>query len=328
MIGGPTATGKTSLALDLAHALKGEILNGDSLQLYEGLPILTASPTFQDFQRLPHHLYGILKGPEPFSVADWQRLVRVHIHKILEQGRFPLIVGGTGFYLQALLKGLSPLPKIPDAIRFQAQKDYETLGAELFYQRLKHADPLGASAVIPQDRYRCLRAWEVWKATGKSLVLWRSSLKTPGIGALHPLVILLLPPKPKLYHAIERRFDTMVDQGVIEEVQRFSKSLETESLEKKQGGASQCSADPVRPHPLTRALGYKEICAYLQEIQTREEAINLGKQQTRHYAKRQSTWFSHQHPQGHIFDAPYDSEHKDKIFRSIQNLMHTHYKNF
>jgi len=274
LIAGPTASGKSELALRLAEATGGAIVNADSAQVYRDLPILSAAPSPGDLVRAEHRLYGVRDGAEPCSAADWAALAKVEVSRLHEEGRLPILVGGTGLYLRTLLDGIAPVPSIDPAVRAEvrAASVAENLAA------LMPLDPVAAATLNPGDATRIARALEVVKSTGRPLADWQKKLEG-GIGndiELRPLV--LLPPRPWLNERCELRFAAMVEQGAVAEVEKL--------LERK--------IDPQLP--VMRAIGVREIAAYLVGDFTKAQAIDAGQQATRRYAKRQYTWFSRQPP--------------------------------
>ena len=274
LIAGPTASGKSELALRLAEATGGAIVNADSAQVYRHLPILSAAPSPGDLVRAEHRLYGVRDGAEPCSAADWAALAKVEVSSLHEEGRLPILVGGTGLYLRTLLDGIAPVPSIDPAVRAEvrAASVAENLAA------LMPLDPVAAATLNPGDTTRIARALEVVKSTGRPVADWQKKLEG-GIGndiELRPLV--LLPPRPWLNERCDLRFAAMVEQGAVAEVEKL--------LERK--------LDPQLP--VMRAIGVREIAAYLVGDFTKAQAIDAGQQATRRYAKRQYTWFSRQPP--------------------------------
>jgi tRNA dimethylallyltransferase len=274
LIAGPTASGKSALALSLAERIGGAIINADSAQVYRDLPILSATPSAQDNARAEHLLYGALDGAEPCSAADWAQLAKAEITRLHREERLPILVGGTGLYLRTLLDGIAPVPAIDPDIRAQvrAASVAENLSA------LAPLDPVAATTLNPGDTTRVARALEVVKSTGRTLKEWQAE-REGGIGdeiALRALV--LLPPRAWLYERCDRRFADMLEQGALAEVETLlARHLDPEL-------------------PVMRAIGVPELGAHLSGELTLELAIAAGQQATRRYAKRQYTWFAHQPP--------------------------------
>jgi tRNA dimethylallyltransferase len=274
LIAGPTASGKSALALRLAEKTKGAIINSDSAQIYRDLPILSAAPPAADRTRAEHRLYGIRDGAEPCSAAEWAALAKAQIEKLHAKQRLPILVGGTGLYLRTLLDGIAPVPPIDPQIRalVRASDVAENLAA------LSTLDPKAATKLNPGDTTRIARALEVVKSTGRTLAEWQVR-REGGMGddiELRPLI--LLPPRPWLYERCDRRFARMVEEGALNEVETL--------LARK--------LDPQLP--VMRAIGVPELGALLRGEMTREQAVVAGQQATRRYAKRQYTWFAHQPP--------------------------------
>ena len=274
VIAGPTASGKSALGLALAEQKHGVIVNADSAQIYRDVPILSAAPTQEDRSRAEHRLYGVVAGATPCSAADWAKLAREEITRAHQASRLPILVGGTGLYLRTLLDGIAPVPTIDPAIRAEIRD----ASAEVNLARLARLDPDRASRLNPGDRARVARALEVIVSTGRTLTDWQKD-REGGIAAsveLHPLV--LLPPRDWLYERCNARFEHMVETGAIEEVARLL-------------------ARALNPRlPVMRAIGVKEITAFIHGEISREEMVASGQQATRRYAKRQYTWFAHQPP--------------------------------
>jgi tRNA dimethylallyltransferase len=274
LIAGPTASGKSALALRLAEQTGGAIVNADSAQIYRDLPILSAAPSAEDRERAEHLLYGILDGATPSSAADWADMAKVEIERVHGEGRLPVLVGGTGLYLRTLLDGIAPVPPIDPEIRAKVRGNgvAENLAA------LMPLDPVAASTLNPGDTTRIARALEVAKSTGKTLAEWQGH-RVGGIGETIDLrAVVLLPPRPWLYERCDRRFADMVKQGALAEVE----SLLARKL------------DPNLP--VMRAIGVPELGARLHGDLTLDQAVAAGQQATRRYAKRQYTWFAHQPP--------------------------------
>ena len=276
LIAGPTASGKSALALRLAETTGGAIVNADSAQVYRDLPILSAAPSDEDRRRAEHLLYGVLDGEQPCSAADWAEMAKAEIERLHGEDRLPILAGGTGLYLRTLLEGIAPVPEIEPEIRAEvrAASVAENLAA------LAPLDPVAAATINAGDTTRIARALEVVWSTNKTLAEWQKHRKG-GIGDQIELqALVLLPPRPWLYERCDRRFADMVDQGAAREVE----ALLARGL------------DPSLP--VMRAIGVADLGRYLRHEFILEQAISAGQQATRNYAKRQSTWFSNQPPPG------------------------------
>jgi tRNA dimethylallyltransferase len=274
LIAGPTASGKSALALRLAEQVGGVIVNADSAQVYRDLPILSAAPSPGELKRADHRLYGMLHGVEACSAAAWAEMAKREIADVHVSGRLPILVGGTGLYLRTLLNGIAPVPSIDPEVRNQVRER----SVEQNLTKLKELDPEAAERLNPADTTRIARALEVVLSTGKTLRKWQEQ-REGGIGdliALRPLI--LLPPRDWLYERCEERFAQMIELGAADEV----RALIDRGL------------DPALP--VMRAIGVREIASWLKGDVTQEEAIAAGQQATRRYAKRQYTWFAHQPP--------------------------------
>ena len=274
LIAGPTASGKSALALALAQRTGGVIVNADSAQLYRDLPILSAAPTAEDRARAEHRLYGIVDGAAACSAAEWAGMARAEIAAIHADGRLPILVGGTGLYLRTLIDGIAPVPPIDPAVRQQVRE----ASVEANRESLVDKDPVAAGRLDPGDTARIARALEVVLSSGRTLASWQQQ-RQGGIGdAIDLRPLLLLPPREWLYERCDERFLMMIEQGAIEEVQQLL--------------ARELSPDL----PVMRAIGVRAIGAMLAGELGRDEAIAAGRQATRNYAKRQYTWFAHQPP--------------------------------
>jgi tRNA dimethylallyltransferase len=289
IIGGPTASGKSGLALAVAEALNGTVINADSMQLYQGLPLLTAQPSGMDCARAPHRLYAVLKATEVCSAARWRDLALDEIRKAQAEDRLPVIVGGTGFYLRTLLLGISPIPEIPLSFRHEAAALQKEMGNPRFHEELAKRDPLTAAKLDPFNTQRLVRAWEVFHATGKSLAEWQAAPRTGTPEDLRFLTVTLQPPRALLYAACNSRFHQMLDRGALEEAINFRELAPANT-------------------PLSGALGYPELLAHLAGKISLAEAIPLAQQSTRNYAKRQTTWFRHQIKADIVLESPAPAE--------------------
>ncbi len=280
VIGGPTASGKSGLALAIAERLDGVVINGDAIQVYRDLRILTARPSETDERRMPHCLYGVFDATETCSAGRWQALAMAEIEAAKAAGKRAIVVGGTGLYLRALTEGIAPIPDIPADIRTATRAHYADIGSAAFHAELNARDPVMAARLEPADGQRLMRAWEVLEATGRSLALWQEE---PVVApALDFTMIALLPPRDEVYAACDARLFDMVSGGVLDEVAALANRAEVEALD---SGL-----------PVLKAVGYPELASHLAGGTTLEAAIGAAQQQTRRYAKRQMTWFRHQLP--------------------------------
>ena len=274
IIAGPTASGKSELALALAEASNGVIVNADSAQIYADLPILSAAPTADDLKRAEHRLYGVADGAVAMSAAEWANLAKHEIAQIHAVGRMPILAGGTGLYLQTLIDGIAPVPPIDPGIRQRVRAAPLTVARRLLF---KH-DFAAAERLDASDRARICRALEVVLSTGRKLADWQNE-RSGGISdSVDIFAVVLLPPRDWLYTRCDARFESMIDAGAVGEVETLLKRGLSPDL------------------PVMRAIGVREIAAFLNGEMTLEEATAAGQQATRNYAKRQYTWFANQPP--------------------------------
>ena len=280
IICGPTASGKSARALNLARTKNGVIINCDSLQIYEDLPILTARPTPVDMAEIPHRLYGFFKPDMQCTAGAWRQMVMLEIRSAFEKNQTPILCGGTGFYIKALLEGLSPIPEIPDEVRLVTQDLMDRLGPENFHAALKEKDPVMAERLHPNDRQRTMRAFEVLAHTGESLAEWQKLPKIEPDEDLLFAIEIVLPDREKLYENCNTRFVKMVEMGAAEEVRDFDDKIMAGKI--------------PEDSPVTRALGFRPLQHHVQGEIDIETAIILAQNETRHYAKRQVTWFQNQ----------------------------------
>lgn len=273
LIAGPTASGKSALALDLARATGGTIINADSAQVYRDLSILTARPSREEEMQAPHRLFGHVDGADTgYSTARWAAEATREIEASVAAGSLPILVGGTGLYMRTLLDGIAPVPEIDPAIRTEVR----ALPVAEAHAALSREDPVAAARLNPADTARVARALEVVRATGRTLHTWQAR-KEGGIGDRIALsAVILLPDRDWLNARIDRRFGEMLDEGLDE------------------AAALLARADLPTDAPIRRAIGVPEAAALLDGRMTRAEAEAAGALATRRYAKRQYTWFRHQ----------------------------------
>lgn len=277
LIAGPTASGKSALALRAAEAVGGEIVNADALQLYADLTVLSARPSPEEEARAPHHLFGVADGADGWSVGRWLRTASPIIEDILARDRTPIVVGGTGLYFKALTEGLADVPPTPAAVRAGVAKTWDALGEARFRELLAVVDPAAEQRIAPGDRLRLSRAMEVIEATGRPLTAWQAET-APALPADAWTAVVITPERADLYDRCDSRFDGMVEAGALEEV----RSLVARDL------------DPLLP--VMKAVGVRELAAYFAGETALERAVELARQETRRYAKRQLTWLRNQTP--------------------------------
>lgn len=276
VICGPTASGKTEFAHKLALKINGEIVNADSRQLYKQLPIITASPLHEQKQELQYYLYNFLDISQDFSVTKYVQSASYTVQEINSKGKIPIIVGGSGMYIGSLIYGYNEIPEISQEVRQYTRNIREQIGAVKFFQKLKILDPEICKMLNVQDTQRTLRAYEVIKQTGNSILQYKNTSLIKPLAECDFKIVFLLPDRQFLYSTCNFRLNRMFNKGAIEEVENAYNLF----------GSSKTSA--------MKALGVQEIIAYLQEKIQKEEAIELASTKTRQYAKRQITWFTHQ----------------------------------
>ena len=275
-IGGPTATGKTALSVALAKEFGGEVINADSMQIYRGLDIGTAKPTAEERQGIPHHLMDFLPPEAPYSVADFTAAAAPLIEQLNSAGKLPIVTGGTGLYITSLMKGTAFAPEKTDpAIRARLQTEADEQGSAALYARLQQIDPAYAEKLHPNNLPRVIRALELFEATGRRM----SEQQRAALAAEPPYrslcICLTCRDRAELYRRIDRRVDSMLQNGVLEEAKLVYDNRETYRT-------------------AAQAIGYKEFFPYFAGEMPLNDCVNRLKQATRNYAKRQLTWFRHQ----------------------------------
>jgi tRNA dimethylallyltransferase len=274
VVTGPTASGKSALALALAQQRNGTVINADAMQTYDAFPILTAQPSDEERTRVPHKLYGVLPLSETLSAARWGECAAAEIADSRKAGRLPILCGGSGLYLRALMQGFSAIPEVPAEVREQANSDWQAMGADAFRARLAERDPAIIARLKPGDRQRHVRAWEVLVASGQPLSHWQAIKGKPAPWRF--ATILLAPDRTWLRERIETRFDAMLKAGALAEVRAVF------------------DRRPDPKCPGLKAHGAPELFRCFREEIDLEEARRIAIDHTRQYAKRQMTWFRHQ----------------------------------
>jgi tRNA dimethylallyltransferase len=275
LIAGPTASGKSALAARLAQEIGGEVVGADSMQLYRDLQVLTARPSPTELQgQAPHHLMGIADAAESWSVGRWVRAAEPLIGEIGRRGARPIVAGGTGLYFAALTEGLAEAPDVPAGLRAEAAADFERMGEAAFRERLASVDPAAAGRILPGDRQRLCRAWEVWAASGVALSDWQTQTR-PVLAPGSWRGVVLDPPREALYARCDARLAAMLDQGALDEVRALM-------------------ARGLAPDlPAMKAVGVRELAEHLAGRASLEDALAAAQRETRRYVKRQSTWLRH-----------------------------------
>jgi tRNA dimethylallyltransferase len=279
LIAGPTASGKSALALELAHRTGGVVINADSMQVYRDLRVLTARPTLDEEARAPHRLYGHVDAAVNFSAGSWVADAAKVLEEARAQHRLPIFAGGSGLYFKALTRGLSAVPPIPAEIRESVRARLECDGVEALHAELARRDPVSAERLKPRDRSRIARALEVVEATSRSLTSWHRDGLPPLLPQAQFRALFLEPDRDLLYSRIDARFEAMLQAGALREVEALaSRQLDSQL-------------------PAMKAHGVPALIRHLQGDISLDQAAEIGRADTRHYAKRQFTWFRHQLPE-------------------------------
>jgi tRNA dimethylallyltransferase len=278
LIAGPTASGKSALAMTLAEKRGGVVINADSMQVYRDLRVITARPSVEDERRVPHRLFGHIDAAENYSVGRWCEEAAAALAVTARTAQTAIVVGGTGLYFSALTRGLAAVPPIPPEIRDEVRARLLSDGAAALHAELKWRDPAAAARLMPGDRARITRALEVVLATGRSLIDWHETNKPPGLDAARAAKIFLMPERDELLRRIDARFDAMMAAGALDEV----RTLAARRL------------DPALP--AMKAHGVPWLIRHLAGELTLDQAVAEAKRDTRQYTKRQATWFRNQLP--------------------------------
>lgn len=280
IVGGPTAGGKSARAIAMAQAMDGVIINCDSRQIYEDLPILTARPDAHDLTLAPHALYGILHANDVMSAGRWRELAVREIEDTLAQGRTPIVTGGNGLYIKTLMEGMSPIPDVPEDIRSKAVAAQKEMGNPAFHAALAQRDPETAALYHPMHTARLVHAWEILEATGRPLAYWQSLPRKAPPAHWRFDITLVMPERSVLYARCNARFEDMLARGAMAELDGFDTRVERGEIK----------ADSI----MIKTVGAPALRAWRDGKITREEAITLACTETRQYAKRQVTWFKNQ----------------------------------
>jgi tRNA dimethylallyltransferase len=310
IVAGPTASGKSALALAIAEHLGGTIINTDSMQVYRELRVLTARPTPEEEARVPHRLYGVRAAAEAGSVAWWREQALAAMAEACEAGRLPILTGGSGMYFAALTDGLADIPDPGPEAREEARRLLAEQGPAALHASLTHVDPATAARLQPEDSQRIARAWEVWRGTGRGLAAWQNFRHAPAPWRF--TAILLDPPRDALRAAIASRFDAMLRDGALDEVRALVR----------------LGLDPSLP--AMRAHGVPELSAHLIGAISLAEAGRRTELVTSQYTKRQATWFRHHTlaPQTRVntiharfaFPAQFSERERSELFAFIENV--------
>ena len=271
LLAGPTASGKSKLAVQLAKKIGGEIINADSMQVYKEFSILSSRPDSQELKKAKHHLYGVVSVKEYFSAGDWLKKTKMKINKCLKNKKIPIIIGGTGLYFNTITKGISKIPDIDNKTRNKVRNLFKKLGCIKFYEKLLKIDPKVKYKILPNDSQRTQRAYEVMIKTNKSLLDWISTTKSDFVNYDIKKIFINIP-KEELLKKIIKRTDIMFKKKCIDEVKKFNALKLNRSL----------SANKL--------IGVQEINTYLEKLITLDQCKELINIKTRQYAKRQNTW--------------------------------------
>ena len=272
VICGPTASGKTALSIELAKKINGEIISCDSMQIYKYMDIGTAKPTLEEQKEVKHHLIDFVEPNQRYSVAEYKKDAEKSIEEILSKGKTPIIVGGTGLYVDSLIYGIEyPEIELDEEYRKQLEKEIEEKGLESLYNKAKEIDSKAMEKISPNDKKRIMRVLEIYMATGKTKTEQEIESRTHEVKYDYKVFAIKMD-REKLYERINKRVDMMIEKGLIEEVQNILKKYD-------------------KFPTAMQGLGYKEVVEYLDGKKTKEEMIDKIKMQTRRYAKRQITWF-------------------------------------
>ena len=298
LLAGPTASGKSALALDFAEQLDGVIINADSMQVYTDLRILTARPSVEDEACLPHKLYGTVDGAERYSVGRWLADLHLAVEQTRAQKKWPIIVGGTGFYLNAAEYGISAIPDIPQEARSEAMSYYQQYGGQGALVKLQELDPAIAERLEAGDSQRLVRALEVVLHTGKPLSYWQSRPREGGLTG-RAIKIAHIPERELVYERIDKRFSAMIEGGGLAEVEQLMQRHLSPDL------------------PVMKALGVTALAAFLNGDIDKQTAVYLASRDTRHYAKRQMTWLRNNFISNYENNETYSKQLYQKIFSKI-----------
>ncbi|WP_417826753.1 tRNA (adenosine(37)-N6)-dimethylallyltransferase MiaA [Thalassospira povalilytica] len=305
IVAGPTASGKSALALDMAEAFDGVVINADSMQVYSELRVLSARPDESETSRAPHRLYGVLSGREACSAGKWRDMAMAEINDCHAQGKLPIVTGGTGMYLNALTEGIAPIPDVPSRIRDSVTAELEDLGHAAFFEKLKKNDPETAATLDGTNTQRMIRAAEVFAHTGRGLASWHKEPMVPPPANMKFKKLCYMPPRDILYDRCNRRFDLMLEQGAIDEVRDL------------------IALGLPDTAPVMKAVGVRELGAYLAGEIDLATAREKSQRETRRYAKRQLTWFRHQMSDKEIIDAQYSESLAAKMRHDINQFLLT-----
>jgi tRNA dimethylallyltransferase len=270
LIAGPTAAGKSAVAIALAESINGVVINTDSMQVYRELPILTGQPSAEEQARVPHRLYGHVRAAEGYSAGRYQEEAAAALAAVQTDKRIPVFTGGTGLYFNVLARGLSPIPQVPAETRSAVRQRFQTMGRESFYAELVRRDA-GSAALRESDTQRVMRAADVLEATGRGLTAWQTVAGKPVLQGLRVARFVIAPDRELLNQRIDHRLEVMIERGALEEIRAL--------------------LDLDRSLPAARMLGFPELSSHLRGEASLSDAVSATQMATRRFAKRQLTWF-------------------------------------
>ena len=302
IIAGPTASGKSSLAARLAEARNGVVINADSMQVYRELRILTARPGKVDLERAPHRLFGTLSASKRCDAMQWRGMALREIRLCEQRGQLPILVGGSGLYLEALLKGLDPVPKISEDIRAAVRDRLRAEGAGALHSELSRRDPESAERIRSADGQRIVRALEVLEQTGRGLAAWQVEGRSSPPDGIHFITILVMPGRDELYAACDSRFLVMLKEGAVDEVKDFLR------------------AGPAAENPLRKAVGVSAIEGFLFGNLSEVDMVDQAQRDTRRYAKRQVTWFRNRFHPDQVLESHPEERNMGELLARIDGL--------
>ena len=305
-LAGPTASGKSGLAVAIARQCNGAIINTDSMQVYTGIPIISAVPDETEQNGVPHYLFGHIDPARRYSQADWLQAATDALASIRANGQIPILVGGTGFYFKAAIEGIVPMPEISTDIKAKAVAMLDEYGNEELYNQLADIDPALAQRLAPGDSQRLLRGMEIWLATNIPLSQWQKGIPR-GQLAGHMLCVYLRPPRAALYQRINARFEHMISYGAVDEISTLHDRKLDETL------------------PAMKAVGMLPILEMLDGKIDISTATQLAQRDSRRYAKRQFTWFDHQYNSDVVIDYFPEDAHRE---RALQTILSNYQKEF
>jgi len=300
IIGGPTASGKTEISFKIAKEINGEIISSDSRQFYKEINIGTDKPPIWMRNEIPHHFIDFLSLKNQFDVYEYKNLVYEKVKEIISKDKTPIIVGGSGFYIRVLIKGLFPLPSELKEKQKEIRKKLENEKTEKLYERLKEIDPLISKKIHPNDRYRIIRAIEIYQITGKNMSFWQSQKPEKTLNDLGEILyFILMRDRNQIYERIEKRIEKMFENGWIDEVKKLKEESFEEDLKFK------------------APIGYKEIIDYLDGKYNFEEIKKMILKKTKEYARKQIIWFKKE--EGILINFSNEEEAIEKILEKFKN---------